>query len=66
VQVDESTAGLDLFIGEIDYYHRGFGTAILNKFLLEVVFSDDRFVSCVIGPDPKNRAAIKCYKKVGF
>ena len=66
VQVDEKTAGIDLFIGEDDYLHRGFGTAILTKFLAEIIFSDDSILSCVIGPEPKNKAAVRCYEKVGF
>ncbi len=42
------------------------GTAILAKFLAKVVFSDGSITSCVIGPEPKNKAAIRCYEKVGF
>ena len=66
VRADEKTAGIDLFIGEDDYIHKGFGTAILTKFLAEIIFSDDRIMRCVIGPEPKNEAAIRCYEKVGF
>ena len=66
VQADEKAAGIDLFIGEDDYIHKGFGTAILTKFLAEIIFSDDSLISCVIGPEPKNKAAIRCYEKVGF
>lgn len=65
-QVDENTAGVDLFIGEDNYIHKGFGTVILTKFLREVVFSKDSIVSCVVGPEPKNKVAIRCYEKVGF
>lgn len=66
VQADDQTAGVDLFIGEDAYIHKGFGAAILNKFLANVVYSDDSITSCVIGPEPKNKAAIRCYEKVGF
>ncbi len=66
VQAEEKTVGIDLFIGEDDYIHKGFGTAILTKFLAEIIFSDDSIVNCIIGPEPKNKAAIRCYEKVGF
>ena len=66
VQADEKTAGIDLFIGEEDYLHKGFGTAILTKFVAEIISSDNSIVSCIIGPEPKNKAAIICYEKVGF
>ena len=66
VGAEEDPAGVDLFIGEADYLDRGFGTAILRMFVQEVIFSDDSFSHCVIGPDPGNLAAIRCYEKVGF
>lgn len=66
VQADEHAAGLDLLIGERAYLHKGYGSAALIKFLEQVVFSDDRINSCIVGPEPKNKAAIKCYEKAGF
>lgn len=66
VQADDQTAGVDLYIGEVAFVHKGVGTAVLTKFLTEVVFLNEDITSCVIGPEPKNRAAIQCYLKVGF
>ena len=66
VEADEFTAGVDLFIGEKDFIHKGFGTAATKKFLKEIVFSDESIKSCVLGPEPKNKAAIRSYEKVGF
>lgn len=63
---EEHSAGLDLFIGERAYLHKGYGSLVLIKFLEQVVFSDDRLNSCIVGPEPANFAAIKCYEKVGF
>jgi len=65
VGVDEDTAGLDLFIGEAGHIHRGLGPVILRCFLDEVVFPG-RAASCVVGPAPSNRAAIRAYEKAGF
>ena len=66
IQSDENTAGVDLFIGEGDYIHKGFGAAILAKFLEKVVFCTDAIAKCIIGPEPDNKVAIRCYEKVGF
>lgn len=66
VQADEHTAGLDLFIGEEEYIHRGLGSSILREFLQQVVFAQDWAESCVVGPEQDNRIAIRAYEKVGF
>lgn len=68
--VGPDAAGLDLFIGEETYVHRGLGVPILGRFLREVVFSrrslTARAASCVVGPEPANLAAIRAYEKAGF
>ena len=66
LQVDENAAGVDLFIGEREYIHRGLGHVILGTFLREIVFASEEIDSCVVGPEPKNTAAIRCYEKTGF
>jgi aminoglycoside 6'-N-acetyltransferase len=60
------TAGVDLFIGERDYLYVGFGTAMLQAFLDRIVFRDFFTERCIAGADVRNRAAIRCYEKVGF
>ncbi|HBY97813.1 MAG TPA: hypothetical protein DEP84_28380 [Chloroflexi bacterium] len=66
VQVDEDAAGLDLFIGEAQYIHRGLGSLVLTRFLREIVFQGSDTVSCLVGPEPQNTVAIKAYEKAGF
>ena len=66
VQADEDTAGLDLFIGEADWLHRGLGSRILRIFLREIVFADSWAKRCIVGPEPLNIVAIKAYEKAGF
>jgi len=66
VQVDEDAAGVDLFIGEADYLHKGLGSSILRTFLRDVVFGTTDAVSCIMGPEPKNTAAIRAYERAGF
>lgn len=62
----EDSAGVDLFIGEEDYLYRGLGSLVLRRFLGEVVFENESVKTCVIGPEPKNTAAIRAYEKAGF
>lgn len=62
----EDSAGVDLFIGEVEYLYRGLGGKVLRRFLAEVVFRDKGARVCVIGPEPKNVAAIRAYEKAGF
>lgn len=62
----ENSAGVDLFIGEAGYLHRGLGRHVIRRFLSEHVFSDPEIEACVIGPEPKNTAAIRAYEKAGF
>jgi RimJ/RimL family protein N-acetyltransferase len=62
----EHSAGVDMFIGEEEYLYMGLGREILRRFLNEVVFRDEGVRVCVIGPEPKNVAAIRAYEKAGF
>ena len=62
----EDSAGLDLFIGDPEYLHRGLGRHVIRRFLSEHVFIDPGVEVCVIGPEPKNVAAIRAYEKAGF
>ncbi|WP_053366514.1 GNAT family N-acetyltransferase [Bacillus sp. FJAT-27245] len=66
VAIDENASGLDLFIGEDEFIHKGLGKYIIRKFLKEIVFSLSGAVSCILGPEPDNVIAIKTYEKVGF
>jgi len=66
VQAHEDAVGLDLFIGEDAYRHRGLGGPLLVKFLREVVFGASAATECVIGPEPQNTAAIRAYARAGF
>ena len=66
VDVGPGAAGVDLYIGDPRLIQRGLGTRILKAFLDTHVFSDPTVRRCVLGPDPNNHAAIRCYEKVGF
>ncbi len=61
-----NSAGVDMLIGEPGWRNRGIGTAVLRKYVDEVVFSRPRVETCIIDPHPENKRAIRCYEKVGF
>lgn len=66
IGITEDAAGVDLFIGEVGYLHRGLGSAILIRCLREIVFADGAVESCIIDPAVSNLVAIRAYEKVGF
>src|SRR5690554_35430 len=66
IGVTENAAGLDLFIGDENYIHKGLGKYIISKFLKTIIFNILDVESCIIGPEPDNIVAIKVYEKVGF
>ena len=59
-------AGLDLFIGDARWLHRGLGPQILKQFLETIVFRDASIDACFIDPSPRNRVAIRAFEKAGF
>lgn len=66
VDINENSSGLDIFIGEKDYIHKGLGKHIIRKFLKDIIFSLSDSECCIIGPEPQNVTAIKTYEKAGF
>ncbi len=59
-------AGVDLYIGHPEYIHQGLGSDLLKKFMREFVFSQPQIKTCIIDPEPANKAAIQAYQKAGF
>ncbi|WP_414756507.1 GNAT family N-acetyltransferase [Anabaena sp. CCY 9910] len=57
--------GIDLFIGEPNYWHRGIGSEIL-RMVIRYIF--EVFLAALIVVDPRvdNIRAIRCYEKCGF
>ena len=62
----DDTAGIDLFIGEERFQHRGLGYLLVRAMLREVVFGDESTGRCIIDPFPDNAIAIRAYEKAGF
>ena len=66
VRVGPGVAGVDLFIGEEAFLHRGLGPQVLRQFVREVVFADPRVHAVVAAPDVRNRPSIRAFEKAGF
>jgi aminoglycoside 6'-N-acetyltransferase len=59
------TYGLDLFIGEPDYWNRGIGTALV-RLLLSYLFTNRDADWVILDPHVDNARAIRTYEKCGF
>ncbi len=59
-------AGVDVFIGEVSYLHKGWGPRLMHRFFCDYVFKDPAVSACIIDPLPENTAAIRAYAKSGF
>jgi RimJ/RimL family protein N-acetyltransferase len=57
--------GIDQFIGESDYLHKGFGTLFIKEFVNNIL-AEEKDLTVIVDPEPINAAAIRCYEKVGF
>lgn len=62
--ISGSVCGIDLFIGEQLFLHKGLGTVILNAFESQVLTT--HFDRCLIDPAKDNLTAIKAFTKAGF
>jgi RimJ/RimL family protein N-acetyltransferase len=60
------TVGIDIFIGEEKYIHKGLGSLIIKAFLRNIVFKVYNVDVCSIDPEPENKIAIRAYEKSGF
>lgn len=56
--------GLDFFIGEIDFIHKGLGQKILKKFLETIAFKKADYI--LSDPEYKNEQSVRCFERSGF
>ncbi len=63
-ELPKSCAGLDWYIGEIEFVGKNIGSKALALFLDKHVFQ--KFDYVFVDPDAANMAAIKAYEKSGF
>lgn len=64
LDLPESCAAIDWYIGDPDFLGRGLGTEALKIFLNQFVLP--RFDNVFVDPDTANTKAIRAYEKVGF
>lgn len=64
--INEESVGIDIYIGDSDFLHKGYGKDIISEFISKYVFSNKLVNYCVIDPELKNVIAQKAYYKVGF
>jgi aminoglycoside 6'-N-acetyltransferase len=57
--------GMDLFIGETEYWNMGIGTYLV-KGMIHYLFENENADGIFIDPHTCNKRAIKCYEKSGF
>lgn len=57
--------GIDLFIGEKEYWNKGYGTRLL-KLMIKFIFNNCNSDFICIDPQTWNKRAIRAYEKSGF
>jgi aminoglycoside 6'-N-acetyltransferase len=65
LDVTKNVYGIDLFIGETNYWNQGIGTKIFST-LVNYLLAELQADKIVIDPNVKNTRAIRCYEKCGF
>lgn len=63
---DESSAGIDLAIGEVGMTGLGLGPVILSKFLKEFACSHPAVRAVVTDPEETNFRSVRAFMKAGF
>lgn len=61
----ENVWGIDMWIGEKDYWGKGIGSKVLNL-MSDYLIENRRAVKVVIDPHTDNQRAIRAYEKAGF
>lgn len=64
--LDEVAIGIDVYIGNINYLHKGHGSTIVSEFIEKEVFIDNSINTVIIDPEVDNVIAQKAYYKAGF
>jgi aminoglycoside 6'-N-acetyltransferase len=59
------TFGMDLFIGETEYWNQGIGCKVVSK-IIDFLFDEFGATRVVIDPETWNTRAINTYEKCGF
>ena len=66
MEVSYTAVGIDMFIGEKEYMHKGYGKDIVKQFMTYFIFPMPNNDMVIASPDPSDVAAIRMYEKAGF
>jgi RimJ/RimL family protein N-acetyltransferase len=66
LEEDDSTVGIDQFIGEEDCLNQGYGTLLIQQFITFLCRQHPKIKKIITEVDPNNLRAKRCYEKVGF
>jgi RimJ/RimL family protein N-acetyltransferase len=59
-------AGVDMFLGDAWRMNHGLGSAVLRRFVEEIVFGRNAARAVIAGPSEANHASIRAFEKAGF
>lgn len=63
---EDSTVGIDQFIGEEHYLNQGYGTLFIQQFIIFLCQQHPSIKKIITEVDPHNLRAKRCYEKAGF
>lgn len=66
LRCEKGVVGVDLFLGEERWLHRGLGPQVLRQFVEEILFGRYNAAACVVGPHEGDQASIRAFHKAGF
>ncbi|MDR3492132.1 MAG: GNAT family N-acetyltransferase [Gammaproteobacteria bacterium] len=64
LEIVNNAAGMDLFIGDKHLVGKGLGSEVIQEFINDKIWPMFRY--CIVDPDTRNVAAIRCYEKLNF
>jgi RimJ/RimL family protein N-acetyltransferase len=62
--IEGQVCGIDLFIGNKQFLHKGLGAIIIEEFCRQLLA--EHFAKCLIDPESNNEIAIRSFQKAGF
>jgi RimJ/RimL family protein N-acetyltransferase len=65
ILASNSVVGIDIFIGNADYFAKGYGTIFMQKFI-DKLWESANIKKIIVDPQPENLQAVKCFEKLGF
>ena len=63
---NETTIGLDMWIGILKERNKGYGTEALKQMVQLIHQRHPHVKELFIDPEPENKRAVRCYQKAGF